>query len=458
MRQNMDIIWNVFELLMSLIQSIIVTIFIIRYFEYKDMKNKIFFAVILVILLFVVTTLNNIFIPGYEGFAGFFYIIITFIYALIFLKGSALEKLFIVMLEYGILFMLSILIIPTISYIFSADINEALTMERSWIRFFTIIIGIAIYYFLLELIIFSKKENNELKPKQWIFVFLVPFASGILMIAMFEVKINEKSGNLYIFFSVISILMILALNFIIYYIISELTRNNKLETEYKLFKQSKIYEEKNIEDIQRIYDTARIIRHDVKHRDEYILSELQNIPEITEKQIQSIEKIKKYINNTGEQMADIDYKILTGNSVIDNIINYKISVAQKYNIEVIYYIENSQIEIPEIDISRILGNLLDNAIEACNKTNMSEKSIKIMIYKRKVYRCISVSNTIDKSILETNQNLRSTKKEKDMHGFGIKSIRSIVEKYDGFLNYYEENNRIFFEILLAETDLSQIIK
>jgi hypothetical protein len=56
-------------------------------------------------------------------------------------------------------------------------------------------------------------------------------------------------------------------------------------------------------------------------------------------------------------------------------------------------------------------------------------------------------------VLKTNPDLISTKSEKDLHGFGIKSIRSIVEKYDGFFNFYEMDNRIFFEVLLAEVDL-----
>jgi len=298
-----------------------------------------------------------------------------------------------------------------------------------------------------------KKRNSELKPKQWTFILCVPLVSIVLMVSIFEATISQRESLAYIISNVIAIIAILILNFLAYFVISELTKNNKIETEYTMLKQSKSYEEKNINDIQRIYEETRIIRHDIKHHDKYILSTLQNIPNISDEQQQYIENIKKYINDLDEQFMDIDYKIITGNSVIDNILNYKIRTAQKLGIDVRYYIENNPIEIADIDMCRIFGNLFDNAIEACKKSGLKDKDIEIRMHKKKVYRCITVSNSTDNLVLQENPNLTSTKKGNGLHGFGLKSIRSIVEKYDGFFNFYESNNRIFFEILLAEDDL-----
>jgi sensor histidine kinase YesM len=157
--------------------------------------------------------------------------------------------------------------------------------------------------------------------------------------------------------------------------------------------------------------------------------------------------------NSEEQVAEINFTAFTGNTAVDNILNYKINTARNLGIEVNYHIERSEIKIPDVDISRVLGNLFDNAIEACENINLPQKNIEIKIYKRKVYRCIYISNPITESVKKNNPNLISTKKEKGKHSFGIKSIRSIVEKYEGFFNFYEENNRIFFEVLLAEINL-----
>ena len=453
----MDIIWNIFEIIVNLSYGIIFTQFIIRYFEYKEnIRYKKIYAAGVIILLSVAITLNNIFFPYYEGYMGFIYIAIIFGFSTRVLKGNIFEKLFVSMLEFALLLIVSALIVPTISHIFGTDIMKGLDMEISWVRFVMLIIGMTVYCFLLELIIFVRKKNNELKPSQWIFVFFVPFVSGILMISMFESAISNRDSFTYLISNIVSIISILVLNFIAYFIISELTRKNKIETEYKMLKQSKLYEEKNIEDIQKIYDEARLIRHDAEHHDMHILSELQKIPDITPNQQKQIDSIKKYINDLDEQIANIHYKVITGNNVIDNILNYKINSAKKLGIEVSYYIEEDYVEILDIDICRIFGNLLDNAIEAC-KNIQGDKNIEIRMYKKKVYRCISVSNTTDGLVLKTNPSLISTKSEKSLHGFGIKSIRSIVEKYDGFFNFYEMDSRIFFEVLLAEVDLKDKI-
>ena len=455
----MDIIWGIFEVAIDMAYGIILTQFIVRYFGYREnIGSKIIYTCSLIVLLFAAITFNNIFLPYYEGYLGLFiYVFITFVFAMVALKGGTLEKLFATLLQYGLLTMVSKLIVPIVSRIFGTDIMETLAMEVSWNRLVTIIIGTSVYYLLLELVIFVKRKNNELKPKQWTFLLCVPLVSSVLMVSLFEAAISHRESLAYLISNFISIISVLGLNFLAYFVITELTKNNKIETEYKMLKQSKSYEEKNIEDIQRIYDETRVIRHDVKHHDKHILSELQKIPDISPGQQKQIDKIKKYISDLDEEITDVSYKIITGNSVVDNILNYKISSAEKAGIKVSYYIENNPIEIPNIDICRIFGNLFDNAIEACKNSGVEDKNIEIRMYKKKVYRCIMVSNTTNSLVLKTNPDLVSTKKEKDLHGFGLKSIRSIVEKYDGFFNFYEKNNRIFFEILLAEVDLEDKI-
>jgi signal transduction histidine kinase len=454
----MEMGWKIFEMFINLLYGVVFTQFIIRYFGYKEkIRYKKIFAGILILLLFSAITINNILFPYYEGYRGIVYIMIVFGFSWLVLKGNIFEKIFISLLENVLLLIVSTLVVPTISHIFRADISDILTMESSGGRFIVIVLAIIIYSFTLELVIFIKRKNNELKLKQWIIILCVPLISSILMISIFESGISEQESLIYLVSNIVSIVSILILNVLTYFIISELAQNNKIETEYKMLKQSKSYEEKNIEDIQKIYDEARVIRHDAKYRNDCIIGELQNIPDISPAQQVQIDKIKKSLIDLDEQILKINHKVITGNSVIDNILNYKINSAQTAGIEVSYYIDNSSpIEIPNIDICRVFGNLLDNAAEACQYVEKN-KNIEIRMYRKKVYRCIMVSNTINGSVLKTNPNLFSTKSEKDIHGFGLKSIKKIVEKYDGFFNFYESDSRIFFEVLLAEVDLQDKI-
>ena len=90
---------------------------------------------------------------------------------------------------------------------------------------------------------------------------------------------------------------------------------------------------------------------------------------------------------------------------------------------------------------------MDNSIEACLKCTLSPK-IFMEIYEEKGYLHIMVKNTVDKSILKSNPYLRTTKNNNEYHGFGILSIKDIVQKYDGLMDFYEKDLLFICHILL----------
>ena len=86
-----------------------------------------------------------------------------------------------------------------------------------------------------------------------------------------------------------------------------------------------------------------------------------------------------------------------------------------------------------LDFSALLSNLLDNAIEA-NPTEIS-----VVISQRRGYETILVKNTISKSVLTENPDLKTTKSDGTSHGMGIPQIKAITEKYGGMCDFYEED-------------------
>ena len=84
----------------------------------------------------------------------------------------------------------------------------------------------------------------------------------------------------------------------------------------------------------------------------------------------------------------------------------------------------------------LIGNLLDNAIEECEKISDGEKEIIIKITKGRFYLNISVKNPTHCPVLKYNPDLVSTKEAKEFHGMGVKSIKNIVAKYDGLINIF----------------------
>ena len=99
-----------------------------------------------------------------------------------------------------------------------------------------------------------------------------------------------------------------------------------------------------------------------------------------------------------------------------------------------------------MDISILLSNLLDNAINGCAGTFAPK--IELTIGTRKSYTYIIVKNSIPASVLSTNPNLETNKKNKSIHGYGIISMQKIIEKYNGSIEFQEENNTFIIEIWL----------
>ena len=98
------------------------------------------------------------------------------------------------------------------------------------------------------------------------------------------------------------------------------------------------------------------------------------------------------------------------------------------------------------DICVLLGNLLDNAISAARQTDA--KQINLNIQPQDTYVSIVLANSIKADILADNPTLETTKQKKNGHGYGIKNIRKVVQKYHGLIRFYEDSGMFISDILL----------
>lgn len=99
------------------------------------------------------------------------------------------------------------------------------------------------------------------------------------------------------------------------------------------------------------------------------------------------------------------------------------------------------------DLVSLLGNVLDNAMEACEHVQR-RKEIYLEVKKARSYLLLTVKNTISKPVLNNNPELKSTKEDKINHGFGIKNVKKIVEKYNGFVTYDEKDDKFICKTML----------
>ena len=159
--------------------------------------------------------------------------------------------------------------------------------------------------------------------------------------------------------------------------------------------------------------------------------------------LQKLEEICEAL--TGSMIQDI-----TGNEALDALISAKKIQMKKEGIAFssvcfVHSFEN----ISNDDLSIILGNLLDNEIEACQKITEGKRRISLEMIQKGDFLNVTVINTIAQKVLIEKGMIRTTKKQKELHGFGIKNIEETAAKYNGTISFEQDDNSFTASVMLC---------
>ncbi|MBQ9382767.1 MAG: GHKL domain-containing protein [Ruminiclostridium sp.] len=183
------------------------------------------------------------------------------------------------------------------------------------------------------------------------------------------------------------------------------------------------------EEVRRLHESIRSIKHDMRNHLMVIASYLNG---------SDTAAAKAYTSEILDKLNSVHSYVETGNSLMNHILNEKLNLARGKGIAVKAEIENlSFARMESIDFSALLSNILDNAVDASEKETSPELTVQIA--RRRDYETILVKNKIARSVLSENPGLASSKPEKASHGMGVPQIRSICEKYGGMCDFYEED-------------------
>lgn len=206
--------------------------------------------------------------------------------------------------------------------------------------------------------------------------------------------------------------------------------------------QSFMYMQKQQYDYQLQQSVAvRRFKHDlVNHIG--VLRELMNEKKTKE--------AKEYIETIWNIQDEFDLKIHTGDSFLDIIVNYYLYLALKENIEFVVLGKLTQkMPLEMFDITTLMGNILQNAVEAAVKADVPKIRVELIEHKKEIF--IVVSNSVAKKINTKTDFFMTSKKDKENHGFGLKNIAATVEKYHGecYMESIVENRETLFKISIA---------
>lgn len=223
----------------------------------------------------------------------------------------------------------------------------------------------------------------------------------------------------------------------------ELTRyvadNLDLEKSLSDIKYDYDRQQEMADEIRRIQQQIRLLKHDMKNHTLVILSYLEE---------NKIEEARGYAGEILGKLNSMYTYVNVGNSLLSYIINSKLSRAKELGVEIKAEIENLPFTyMDSVDFSALLNNMLDNAI--CAALNSRKKRLLVNISSRKGIDVITVKNSIDESVLKHNPELQSSKEEPG-HGYGMKQIKAITEKYNGNIDIYEKKEMFIVSVMLFD--------
>lgn len=160
---------------------------------------------------------------------------------------------------------------------------------------------------------------------------------------------------------------------------------------------------------------------------------------------------QKYLDSLEEYFKPVLKKANTGNEVLDILIARKQEVCERREIDFRYNVDFRAGDfINLVDIGMIFGNAIDNAIEGCERAQVSEKSIELLVHTYEESIFVRISNPVEE-IVEKDGKLLTLKKNKKQHGIGMISMQEALEKYGGTYQYKIKDRKFILSILIPIT-------
>lgn len=289
----------------------------------------------------------------------------------------------------------------------------------------------------------SKKRNNvtaDMSNKEWIQFLIFPIFTICAVMLMVNSVMKSYHSDIVPVYYIIAIGLIV-LNLVVFHLISEILEHSRKMKEAQILRQQSIGQVGLYNSMRENYNIQRQRTHEYKNQ-------IVCMDMLMKKKDYS--KLEDYIGNISDGLdAQLDM-VDTNNDVVNAILNAKYYEAIKNDVLFVLKINDlSDIKVSDEDIVTILSNLLDNAIEAAKQCNVGKRTVKIKLLSEDDVLTIAVSNTYKTEPMLTEDGyIRTTKNNKEEHGWGIRNIVATLEKYDAEYIIDYKNGEFVFSIMM----------
>jgi hypothetical protein len=317
---------------------------------------------------------------------------------------------------FSVLYVILGFIAETLSYGFitQAQLNPSdLDLSSQQTRLLILLFSSLIFFLFIMLIkLFKRQRDYKLDRWYYLVLGLINVVSLLILNTLF---FHAQENNMYI----LSAFGILLINITIIYLFDQLIESFQMKDELQQLHKQTDYQNASYQKISNSFQMTKRIIHDTNKHFIYIRACIQTGEQ---------EKALEHINKTLKMMGNSYLSIATGNLVIDALLNNAISISKERNLQIKYQVSIDKLDtIDSYDLCIVIGNILDNAIEAAQLLLIpEERFISIRIFTHNHMLTIQIVN----SYVHSKKKL---KKNSEFHGVGLLNVRQITEKYGGHI-------------------------
>ncbi len=282
--------------------------------------------------------------------------------------------------------------------------------------------------------------ENPINLKWMLAIITFPIVTlfiGAVLIGTFGKNLNYKMGIL----GSVSMTLLVATNILIFYLFESYAKQLRSQSRIEFEKENLEREKKYFKDLIERQNNSNKVMHDLKNQ----------LFAIRSKVIYNEDEAIKQINRICEIVLSKESIIYTENDSLNALINSKRTNMELNDIELKCINFMSNFKIDNMDLCIMIGNLLDNAIEACSKI-LGKKQIELVFKQLNNCLAIDVINPTSVNIDIQNGLIKTTKTDTNLHGIGLNSVRDIVNKYRGYIGLKCENYIFSVSIIIMDND------
>lgn len=358
----------------------------------------------------------------------------------IMLEGKTEQKMLVIIACNVFMILVSMLRGRITFFLSGKSINEiSIQGSESLARVLGILLTNTLY--LVTAYILTRFFHDKIKLKKEEYIIVIIFYIIFLIVVLLSIAMSRNVDFSLIWqktFLILDMLMFIA-NIIVLKMIFHINQQNHYEMENALLYMQITQQEKRIREEEKNYREVQLLRHDLKR---YLVTYRQLLQE------GKYEVIEADIDKILGKRLNTNHCVYTENTILNAVICEKMEQCSIKNIKIEVQV-NADKDMDSIEYGVVLLNLLDNAIEAEEQEKEENRYICLNIGVEQNMIHLVVSNYISESVLQNNALLETSKKNKQLHGIGLRGVKEFVNNKEGEIEIFEENHMFVVHICVC---------